>query len=189
MGVHPVSAALRAVFLDRDGVLNRAFLRDGKPYPPATLEEFQIVPSAREDLRRLRDLGMLAIVVSNQPDIARGTQSTSIIEQMNSELRRQLPVDDVFICPHDDGDHCDCRKPKPGLLLRAARKYGLDLSKCFMVGDRWRDIDAGAAAGCATILVDFHYHERSPAAPPTYRVASLKEAVDSIVRQVEEECA
>jgi D-glycero-D-manno-heptose 1,7-bisphosphate phosphatase len=175
------------VFLDRDGVLNRAIVRDGKPYPPSSLEEFEIVPDASRQIHRLHKMGLLAIVLSNQPDIARGTQKMAVIEEMNEELRRELRVDDLFFCPHDDDDVCDCRKPKPGLLFRAAHKYGLDLKKCFMVGDRWRDMDAGRAAGCATILVDFGYDERAPAVPPNRRVSSLKEAVDYIVKQCEED--
>ena len=189
MGVAALTAPKRrAVFFDRDGVLNRAIVRDRKPYAPMTLEEFELIPNASEDLKRLRDLGLLAIVVSNQPDIGRGTQAAGAVEEMNAILRQELPLDDIFICPHDDAVGCNCRKPKPGLLFRAAKKYGLELSRCFMVGDRWRDMDAGRSAGCATILIDFDYDERSPAETPTRRVSSLREAVDSIVRQVRADC-
>jgi D-glycero-D-manno-heptose 1,7-bisphosphate phosphatase len=169
-----------AVFFDRDGVLNRACLRDGKPYPPQTLEEFEIVPDARESLTKLKRLGFLLIVVTNQPDIARGTQSQALIDEIHARLKSELPIDDLLVCPHDDRDACDCRKPRPGLLLSAARRHGIDLNRSFLVGDRWRDIDAGRAVGCATIMIDFAYKERGPTQEPGWRVHSLADAVSRI---------
>jgi D-glycero-D-manno-heptose 1,7-bisphosphate phosphatase len=122
------------------------------------------------------------IVVTNQPDIARGKATRASIDELNEHLRRELPVDDLLMCPHDNGDGCDCRKPKPGLLFRAAEKHGLDLRSSFMVGDRWSDVDAGAAAGCFTVFIDYRYNERGPTSPPDARVSSLQEAVDAIVQ-------
>lgn len=171
-----------AVFFDRDGVLNRAMVRDGKPYPPQNLDEFEIVENARQDLLRLKGQGFVLVVVTNQPDIARGTTSRSSVDEMNDVLRRELPIDDIFVCPHDSKDACNCRKPAAGLLLDAARHYGLDLRESFMVGDRWRDIDAGEAAGCKTILIDFKYDERGPTNEPDLRTSSLSEAVAFILQ-------
>ena len=177
----------RAVFLDRDGVLNRALVRNGKPYPPRDLSELEIPANTREDLERLRKSGFKLIVVTNQPDIARGIATRASIELLNEHLRRELPLDDILMCPHDNQDGCDCRKPRPGLLLRAAERYGLDPQKSFMVGDRWTDVDAGNAAGCFTVLIDYHYCERGPTAAPAARVSSLHEAVDIILKQARNE--
>jgi histidinol-phosphate phosphatase family protein len=169
--------ALRAVFLDRDGVLNRAIVRDGKPYPPAGLDDFEILPDVAQALAELKKDGFLLIVVTNQPDVARGTQERALIEGMHQAMRQALPIDDFFVCYHDDRDGCDCRKPKAGLLLRAAEKYGVQLTDSYLIGDRWRDIDAGRAAGCTTVWIDRGYRERGPSQAPAARVGSLAEAV------------
>jgi D-glycero-D-manno-heptose 1,7-bisphosphate phosphatase len=171
----------RAVFLDRDGVINQAILRDGKPYPPSGVEELKIVEGVTEALRDLKQAGFLLIVVTNQPDIARGTQGTAAVETIHQALRETLPLDDFFVCAHDDSDHCDCRKPLPGLLLRAAAKYGIDMSRSFMIGDRWRDVDAGASAGCATVWIDYGYSEKLAAAEPSAKVDSIRAAADWIL--------
>jgi len=180
-----MSSARRAVFLDRDGVLNRAIVRDGKPYPPASLAELEIVEGAVTSLSRLKDLGFLLLVVTNQPDVARGTQTLDAVRAIHDVMRQTLPLDEFLICPHDDGDGCQCRKPSPGLVLEAQQRYGIDLSRSFLVGDRWRDIDAGHAAGCRTVWLDRNYRERGPSAPPDARVATLPDAVDWIVRNSE----
>jgi D-sedoheptulose 7-phosphate isomerase len=171
----------RAVFLDRDGVVNEAIIRDGKPYPPASLEELRIPAGTAEALARLKNSDFVLVVVSNQPDVARGTQQRSTVEEIHRYLRTQLPLDDVLTCFHDDGDACDCRKPQPGLLLRAAQQHGIDLSRSYVAGDRWRDIDAGAKAGCRTVLIDRGYTERRPENVPNARVESLPEAIDWIL--------
>ncbi len=165
----------RAVFLDRDGVLNRAFVRDGKPYPPSTLAELEILPGVPEALALLRAEGFRLVVVTNQPDVARGTQTRKTVELLHAALLARLPLDEFRICYHDDADHCACRKPAPGLLLQAAQELELDLASCFMVGDRWRDIEAGRRAGCTTVFVDHGYAEPRPA-DFHVRVASLAEA-------------
>ena len=177
-----MSAGPRAVFLDRDGVLNRALVRDGKPYPPASLAELEIVEGAAADLARLKEMGFLLFVVTNQPDVARGTQTLEAVQAIHDAMRRALPLDEFLICPHDDRDGCRCRKPAPGLMIEAQQRYGVDLSRSFLVGDRWRDIDAGHAAGCRTVWLDRNYRERGPSASPDARVASLADAVDWIVR-------
>jgi D-glycero-D-manno-heptose 1,7-bisphosphate phosphatase len=178
------SGTRRAVFLDRDGVLNRPVIRDGKPYPPASPGEIEIPPDAGPALGDLKELGFLLLVVSNQPDVARGTQERAVVEAINSVLKAVLPLDDFFLCYHDDGDRCECRKPLPGLLFQAAERYPIDLSCSFLVGDRWRDIDAGAGAGCKTILIDYGYRERQPSKDPDARVPSLRAAADWVLNQV-----
>jgi len=169
--------AVKAVFLDRDGVLNEAVMRDGKPYPPASLEELKIFPEAAAALTALKRAGYLRIVVTNQPDVARGVTSRETVEAINGVVGAALGIDDFFVCWHDDRDACACRKPKPGLLAEAAERYGIDLRQSSLIGDRWRDIDAGAAAGCRTVLIDRGYRERMPDHAPDFRAASLEEAV------------
>ena len=145
---------MRAVFLDRDGVINRAIVREGKPYPPATLEELQILPDASSALADLKDGGYLLLLITNQPDVGRGRQRREVVEQMNQALASALPLDGVFVCYHSDHDACHCRKPQPGLFVQAAVDWEIDLARSFVIGDRWRDIDAGYNAGCTTILID-----------------------------------
>ncbi len=173
----------RAVFLDRDGVINRAIVRDGKPYPPSNVDELEIVPGAAEALARLRDAGYHLVVVTNQPDVARGAQTQQSVEEMHAALvKGGLAVDSFKVCYHDDADRCDCRKPAPGMLVATAREEGIDLAESFMVGDRWRDVEAGQNAGCTPVFIDHNYAERKPA-QPYVRVGSLVEAVDWILSQ------
>jgi len=153
---------MRAVFLDRDGVINASVVRNGKPYPPASADEMTILPGVPEALARLRAAGYELIVVTNQPDVARGTTPRATVDAIHAALQAALPLDAIYACFHDDADACHCRKPKPGLLVDAARDRGLDLATSFMVGDRWRDTDAGVAAGCRAIFIDRGYNERKP---------------------------
>lgn len=169
----------RAVFLDRDGVINRAFLRDGKPHPPTHLSELEILPDVPEALNRLKVLGFRLLVITNQPDVARGTQSRQEVEAMNQLLQEKLPLDEIRVCYHDDHNHCACRKPEPGMLLEAARDLNLDLASSFMVGDRWRDMEAGKRAGCITIFIDRGYSE-SLRVDCNVKVKSLAEASEWI---------
>jgi D-glycero-D-manno-heptose 1,7-bisphosphate phosphatase len=172
----------RAVFLDRDGVLNKAYVRNGKPFSPDTVEEMIIFPDAASALTRLREHGFRLIVATNQPDIARGRLTRAQVDAMNAYLRSQLPLDSIEVCTHDDADHCDCRKPKPGLLTRAAQREGIVLSESFMVGDRFRDIEAGDSAGCRTVLMGDGYGETFKAQPDV-TVRTLSEAADWILKQ------
>jgi D-glycero-D-manno-heptose 1,7-bisphosphate phosphatase len=172
----------RAVFLDRDGVLTRALVRGGQAYAPLTPAEAEIAPEAAAALGRLKAAGFLLVVVTNQPDVARGIARRENVEAIHAALLAALPLDAIFVCYHDDRDACACRKPRPGLLLQAAAQHSIDLEQSFMIGDRWRDVDAGAAAGCRTILLDCGYRERPPHHPPHVRVGSLREAADWILR-------
>jgi D-glycero-D-manno-heptose 1,7-bisphosphate phosphatase len=171
---------MRAVFLDRDGVLNRALVREGKPYPPANLSELEILPGVSEACSTLKRAGLGLIVVTNQPDLSRGTMERGAVDAMNAEVRERLGLDDVRVCPHDDADRCDCRKPAPGLLLAAARDWRIALDRSVMVGDRWRDIESGRRAGCKTVFIDYGYSEQRPQAPDLI-VGSLLDAVPWIL--------
>ena len=168
-----------AVFLDRDGVINRPLLIQGRPLPPATLAEFELLPGVPPALEMLKSRGYWLIVVTNQPDVARGSGCRTTIDRMHEVLRQRLPLDAILTCFHDDAYGCECRKPRPGMLLRAAEDLDLDLARSFMVGDRWRDIEAGRRAGCGTFFVDRGYDEAAPSAFD-YRVGSLPEAAGII---------
>ncbi len=171
----------RAVFLDRDGVLNHALIRDGRPYSPSGLREVEIPPGVPEACERLHRGGFLLVVVTNQPEVARGRVTRKSVDEINDFLRSRIPLDDVRVCYHDDPDGCDCRKPKPGLLLAAARDLTIDLRRSFVIGDRWRDIEAGRRAGCKTILIDHRYAEPRPSGMD-YATHSLPSAVEWILQ-------
>ena len=172
---------LRAVFLDRDGVLIKTFVRDGKPFAATRFEEMEILPGVAEALERLHDAGFLNVVVTNQPDVATGKTKREAVEAMHAELRKKLPIDAIKVCFHDDAANCACRKPKPGMLIEAANELGIDLKKSFLVGDRWRDIEAGQAAGCKSYFVDYRYQEKRPD-KPYVAVESLPEAAALILQ-------
>jgi D-glycero-D-manno-heptose 1,7-bisphosphate phosphatase len=170
-----------AVFLDRDGVINEALVRHGRPYPPVSLAELQILPGVAQALCTLRSRGYALIIVTNQPDVGRGTVSRAAVERLHRQLREELPpLDAILTCYHDGAADCDCRKPRPGLLLRAAAELDIELQSSFMVGDRWRDIQAGRRAGCRTFFVDRGYDEPTPA-DWDFRVDSLPAAARIIV--------
>ncbi|NQU61770.1 MAG: HAD family hydrolase [Rhodospirillales bacterium] len=170
-----------AVFLDRDGVLNRSDIRDGKPFAPTTLEGFEILPGVQGAVAALNDAGFKIIVSTNQPDVKKGVMDKAMVEAMNDQLRRELPmIDDVKVCYHAKEDQCDCRKPKPGMLIEAAAEWGINLERSFMIGDRWSDIDAGKSAGCRTIFIDYQYAEKRPEMPD-FTAASLAEAASLIL--------
>ena len=171
----------RAVFLDRDGVLNRATVRDGKPYPPGALGEFEILPGVPEALRLLHGAGFLLVGATNQPDVARGTQRREVVEAMNAQLLAETPITEILVC-YEDGDS-PRRKPNPGLLLEAAEAYAIDLTTSFMVGDRWRDVEAGRRAGCRTVFIDAGYDERRPVPPADYTAPDLPAAAAWILSQ------
>ena len=173
---------LKAVFLDRDGVINKASVVDGKPYPPRNLDELELIPGVDQAILQLRDRGYFCIVVTNQPDVARGKTSKETVESINQFLIQHLAIHEIVSCYHDDHENCGCRKPKPGSLLKAALKYNIDLNKSFMVGDRWRDIEAGENAGCKTFFIDYQYNEKQPQ-NPTYKVTSLADAVNIILNE------
>ena len=174
------SARRRAVFLDRDGVLIRTPVVHGTPHPVNSVSEVEILPGVRQALELLAAHGLPRIVVTNQPDVRRGTQTREAVEAIHAYLLRELPLSAVYTCYHDDVDACACRKPKPGLLLQAAESYDLDVERSFLIGDRWRDIGAGEAAGCTTFLVagDYSQPERCR---PDFLVDDIPQAVQKIL--------
>jgi D-glycero-D-manno-heptose 1,7-bisphosphate phosphatase len=171
----------RAAFLDRDGVLVKEILLAGEAHAALRLDDFEVVPEAGEQVRRLQRAGLRCVVFTNQPQIARGGLTMDTLTQMHTRLCAAVGVDDVVVCAHDDSDACTCRKPKPGMLLEAALRHDLSLEDSFVIGDRWRDIDAGHAAGCYTILIDRPYSASTSA---DARVPDLAAAVDLILALV-----
>jgi D-glycero-D-manno-heptose 1,7-bisphosphate phosphatase len=180
-----VAASTKAVFLDRDGVLNEAPFRDGKPLSPMTVSEVVVPSDVAAALSRLRENGFRLIMVTNQPNIARGAQSREAVHAINRYLKETLNLQAIEICEHDDADNCECRKPKPGMLLRAAARDHIALAESFMIGDRWRDIEAGCRAGCRTILMGNGYGEEMRSVPDV-AVATLSDAADWILAQAKE---
>ncbi len=173
----------KAVFLDRDGVLNHSMVREGKPYPPDTVEELVVISDVPDGLRMLKKEGYLLICVTNQPDVARGKQKRKTVEAMHTHLKDVLGLDEILVCYHDNHDKCICRKPLPGMILDAAKRWSVDCFRSFMVGDRWRDIEAGQNAGCKSVLIDYEYSEKKPKNPPEAVVRSFREAADWILKQ------
>jgi D-glycero-D-manno-heptose 1,7-bisphosphate phosphatase len=173
---------VRIVFLDRDGVINRALERDSKPYPPRNLSEFEILPEVPSACAKLKAAGFLLVVATNQPDVGRGTLDKAVVEKIHAHMMAQLPIDRVEVCYHagQGQSQCECRKPRPGMLLQAARELNAGLSQCWMVGDRWRDVDCGHAAGCHTIFIDRGYAEELRQ-QPDFRAKNLGEAADIIL--------
>jgi len=169
----------RAVFLDRDGVLNKVNLEDGKPASPTKIEQFHLLPDLKKWLQFFKDKGLMVIVITNQPEVRRGLLKANELEKMHLILREKLPVDEIIVCPHDDRDGCECRKPKPGMLYRAASRFGIDLQGSFIIGDSWKDMEAGTAAGCRTILIDKPYNQ---GVKNDYRVKNIEEAVGVVKR-------
>lgn len=173
----------RAVFLDRDGVINRAYLKNGVPVPPKNLSEVIILPKVKESLEELHLAKYILIIVTNQPDVARGKTQISEVNKINDFLYKNLPIDAIKTCYHDNSDLCSCRKPLPGLLINAAAEYNISMEKSYMIGDRWRDIEAGKAVQCKTFFIDYSYLEKKPSSPD-YVVNSLYDAKNIILGEL-----
>lgn len=183
MGICTLMKKNKAVFLDRDGVLNNAIMKQGKAYPPASLAELTIADDVQKALQILKSAGFLLIGATNQPDVARGTIPKSLVEAINAKLMSTLPLDEIRVCYHDDADNCECRKPLAGLLTQAAKEHNIDLLESIMIGDRWKDIEAGQNADCKTIWIDHQYQEKRP--NPDYIALNLSDAADWIMAQKE----
>lgn len=181
MGINQIKK-LQAVFLDRDGVLNQAIIKQGKPYPPASLKELIVPKEVGDALKNLKQAGFLLIGATNQPDVARGITERKTVETINQQLIQTLPLDSIRVCYHDDIDQCYCRKPLPGLLLQAAQDYNIDLQNSYMIGDRWKDIEAGKRAGCRTIWLDYRYDEHFKSDQPDFTAALLNDAANWIMQ-------
>ncbi len=176
------TALQRAVFLDRDGVINRPTIIDGKPFAPTTLEKFELLPGVTEACELLKQAGFLLVVATNQPDVGRGTLAQSVVEDIHAHMCRVLPIDRVEVCydAGGEGSSSEYRKPRPGMLIRAAAELRIDLRRSFMVGDRWRDIDCGSAAGCRTIFIDYGYAETLRQLPD-FRAENLLQAAHIVL--------
>ncbi|HHT9125294.1 MAG TPA: D-glycero-alpha-D-manno-heptose-1,7-bisphosphate 7-phosphatase [Candidatus Brocadiia bacterium] len=168
----------KAIFLDRDGVINKVFLSNGKPFSPRRFSEFELIPEVENALNSFKEVGFTNIVITNQPDIARGFLKWEELEKMHSLIRERLSIGDIFVCPHSDKDNCLCRKPKPGALLEAAKKWNVDLKGSFFIGDTWKDTVAGKRAGCKTILINMPYNQ---GVESDYRIEDLNKAVEIIM--------
>ena len=174
--------ACKAVFLDRDGVINRAIVVEGRPYAPRRLAQFRLMPGARANVIRLRRAGFRVVVVTNQPDVAKKLIDPLDLERMNKRLIEELQVDAVRVCAHAQGEGCGCRKPRPGMLIEAAIEFGIDLHRSYMVGDRWSDVEAGHAAGCYTLKIERGYVNDRPVHPDAV-VPTFSHAVKHIIRR------
>ena len=169
-----------AVFLDRDGVICRTFVRNGKPYAPRNLKDFILMPNSKKSVSLLKKFGYKVIVITNQPDIGNGLVEVEEVNAMHNKLFEKTLVDDVFYCSHRQDEGCNCRKPNPGMLMDASIKHGIDLKRSFMIGDRASDIEAGLKTGCKTIFIDRHYKEPKPL-HYSCKVSSLQSAVSFII--------
>lgn len=175
------STVRKAIFLDRDGVINKSFVVDGKPYAPTRLVDFEILPDVQESLFRLKDAGYIIIIITNQPDLSTGKQTPESLEEIHNYLSAQCPIDLIKICSHTSEDHCYCRKPNPGMIFEAAKELSIDLAQSFMIGDRWKDVEAGQRAGCKeTFFIDYGYKEKKPEGTFSM-VKSLKECTMRIL--------
>jgi D-glycero-D-manno-heptose 1,7-bisphosphate phosphatase len=183
MGKHEVGRS--AVFLDRDGVINRVAVRNGMPFSPCRVEEFELYEDVSDGCARLKAANFLLVVITNQPDVGRGTQSREAVDAMNLKMQSALPsLDRIEVCYHAGeryGQLCDCRKPRPGLILRAAAELNIDPKRSYVIGDRWRDVDCARAAGCRAILIQRGYKEPLREAPD-FTVANFNEAVTAVLR-------
>lgn len=170
----------KAIFLDRDGVLNKPIIINGMPHSPKNLSETELLFGVKEACQQLINSGFLLICVTNQPNVSRGIQTIETINEINNWIKINLRLHSIRTCFHDNDDNCLCRKPKPGLLISAANDYNIDFTKSFMVGDRWRDIDAGSVVGCKTIFIDHNYNEPKPKSDYTF--LSLFDAIPTILK-------
>ena len=167
----------RGIFFDRDGVINKVILKGGKPFSPRKFSEFEILPEVEETLNILKKKGFINIIVTNQPDVARKLIEVEELNKMHAMLKLLLTIDEIMVCPHDDIDKCNCRKPKPGMLYDAARKYNINLKESYIVGDTWKDIEAGKKANCKTIIIDMPYNK---GVKSDYRVKNIKDVLKII---------
>ena len=166
----------KAFFLDRDGVINESLVEKNKPKAPLDLSQFRIIEGVKESLQILKQKNYLNIIITNQPDVNLGILSKSTVSEMHKIIYEELAIDDIFVCFHNDKDNCFCRKPKPGLVYEAEKKWGIDTDNSFLIGDRWRDIDLASTLGIKSFFIDYNYNEPKPK-NYNHKVSSLKEAV------------
>ena len=170
----------KAIFLDRDGVLNDSILRNGKPHAPRHFSEYKLLPGVKEATQKLADAGFILLVVTNQPDIGNKLVDPAEVEKMNQFLLETLPISKIYMCPHTQSAGCTCRKPAPGMLFQGKAEFNIDMQQSYMVGDRYSDVQAGLAAKCQTIFIDYKYIE-TPDFSGSIRVGSLLEACQHLL--------
>lgn len=172
----------KAIFLDRDGVINNTIIVNKKPYPPTRMGEIHVIDGIKDLIKMWHDKGYLVIVITNQPDIGRNVVNVRTVNKINNFLKYEVLFDDLFMCPHRDRDNCECRKPKTGLFRKASDKYGIDFKESYMIGDRWKDIDAGKRIGCKNLIfIDYNYEEKKPDSQD-YTFSSIKELLDNFYK-------
>ena len=171
----------KAVFLDRDGVINKPIVIEGKSYAPQSLKDFKIFPKVKVAVKKLRNNGFKVFVISNQPDIGNKLIKKKTLNQMHKLLKSKVPVNKIYFCPHTRNDKCKCRKPNPGMIIKASKDSGILLKESYVIGDRKTDIDAGLKAGCKTIFVNHNYVEKKPTKQEK-TVKSLHAAVKYILK-------
>ncbi|MDC0634180.1 HAD-IIIA family hydrolase [Planktomarina sp.] len=171
----------KAVFFDRDGVLVSPEFRDGRSFAPTRFIDFKIYSESLDSLNAIKRAGFLSVIVTNQPDVGKGIMAPSELDKMHDKLMRELPIDLIEVCPHTKEANCDCRKPKPGMLINAAAKLGIALDQSYIIGDTKGDIDAGKAAGCKTIFIDLEYEALTKPLNQDYTVKSVSNAVPYIL--------
>ncbi len=167
------------VFIERDGVLNKVRLERYHQVTPLTAIEFEVNLEITALLKKLKAAGLVLIATTNQSGLSHGQLSRRELDRMHETLRRTLPLDDIFVCPHAEEDRCPCRKPKPGLLIEAKFKWHLDLDRSFVISDKWQDAEAARAAGCTSLIL------RSPwmgSVHHDFLVPDFSAAVDKIVQ-------
>ena len=174
----------RAIFIDRDGVLNSTGIRGGKPYAPKSFEEFHLLPGVSDALFSLKNFDCLLIVVTNQPDVGNGIVEKEIVEKMHLKLLNELPIDSLKVCYHKQTDGCKCRKPKPGMILESASEFNIELDNSYMVGDRKSDIEAGIQAGCKTVFIEQGYRKNEQPEYVDIVANSLPDAVTKIIFEI-----
>jgi D-glycero-D-manno-heptose 1,7-bisphosphate phosphatase len=170
----------KAIFLDRDGVIIKVSIENGIPHPPESIHEVEFCEGAISALQELKNTDFEIIVVTNQPDVARGKTSLKKVLEIHNFIEEATTISKFYICPHDDSDGCMCRKPLPGLLRSAADELNINLKQSIIIGDRWKDITAGQAVGCTCFFINANYSEKKPI-PPFVEVKSLRDAVNLIL--------
>jgi D-glycero-D-manno-heptose 1,7-bisphosphate phosphatase len=168
----------RAIFIERDGILNELSTETKKPIPPRTLEEFRVKSEAGPALYELKAAGFILIATTNQPGLSCGYQSRRELDRIHDVLRRRLPLDDLMVCPHDESDYCPCRTPRPGLLIEAAFKWQVNLEYSFVVSNKWQDAEAARFVGCTSLLVNSPWVGK---VHPDYLISGLKDVVGKIL--------
>lgn len=171
----------KAIFFDRDGVLIEAVVKNKKPFSIKKIKDLKFLINDNEIFLKLKNLGYKLIIVTNQPDVARNKISEKFVDDVNSAIKKKYFIDYAYTCLHDDISNCSCRKPKNGLLIEAQRDFNLNIKKCFLIGDRWKDISAAESSGCKSIFIDYNYDEKKPE-KYTFKVNSISEAINIILK-------